>query len=59
MDGEEVIFYYCFDENDQLIEIHEEIDGKRVAVFNRNEELDEAKKTYFIKKQGLLKDDAV
>lgn len=59
MDGEETIFYYCFNGNDQLIEIHEEIDGKRIVVFNRDEELNEAKKTYFIKRQDLLKDDAV
>ena len=48
-------FYYCFDQRDFLIKIFMEFEGNKTIVFDRNDEVESAKKVYNNDKINLRK----
>lgn len=58
-DGVNAIYYYCFDENDKLIKVYEEVKGQKDIVFDREEELSSLSKTYIAKTKESTKIKAI
>ncbi len=58
-DGVDAIFYYCFDENDKLTKVYEEVKGQKNIVFDREEELSNVRGTYIAKRKESTNSKAV
>ena len=58
-EGKEVVFYYHFDKDDSLMEIHEEVDGEIKIIFNRYNELSNVKKTYINRVKDSIESHAI